>query len=357
MRTITKHFHDFERKDGTTVALELPYPMSPAMGYRELLTKTGDDRIIIGYLADDSDVADPCQEDAYMGHIYSCQRGSSTLKDYEQALGLRDGGPDLELVPEEQVVEEAIRRILADEDLKAQVLAYCDKHWPNKPDGGYINDFIKECLDSINELTPVIDVPALQLEMWRAGRKAGTIGNPYAVLLDVHEHGMVHYLVNSGGQQDFDVARCGAVWVPSAELVEYIKDRGRTYQKGYVNKVNFQDETWYEIMLWASPHNGTANSMPGGRAHPYWRSAFTALHDLDAPKLHTQRQGEMHAAEELAAQAAATYTDWCNGNCFGIVVAEYDNAGGFVGHDTCWGHIGDDDAYAALQDNFPTEEK
>lgn len=249
MRSVTKHYYDFEHKDGTTVALELTFGMSDTMAYKDVLTKTGDDRITIGYLVDDSDVENPLENDEYMGQIYDCRRHSRTLGDYEKALGLRDGGPDLDLI---------------------------DHMLPD--DADY----------------------ASRLAMWKAGREAGTVGNPYAVLLDIYEHGGVSYSVSGGGMQcQFDTAHGGAVWVPSEALKVELDERAAT----------------------------------------------------DLPSAQEK-------ALELAAQACTTYTDWCNGNCYGIVVATYDNEGNSVDEDdVCWGFIGDDNAYEALKDDyFPKEE-
>jgi hypothetical protein len=118
--------------------------------------------------------------------------------------------------------------------------------------------------------------------------------NPYAVLLDVYEHGGISYsLSGQGAQCQFDTARGGAVWVPSEELKK----------------------------------------------------------ELDL----TVADAAQVRARELAAQAAKTYTDWCNGNCYGVVVVTYDKEGTEIDHDSCWGYIGTDCAYESLQDLFPKE--
>jgi hypothetical protein len=124
------------------------------------------------------------------------------------------------------------------------------------------------------------------------GRYEGGERNPHAVLLDVYEHGGVSYSLQGAGTQcRFDTARAGAVWVPSKAL---LKDA------------------------------------PGGDADWRW-------------------------AARCAEMAAAEYTAWCNGQCYGLVIVTYDLAGEQQDCTTLWGHVGDDAAYEALQGEMPAE--
>jgi hypothetical protein len=217
MRTETKHYHDLDTPNGG-LSLELPFPMSSIMDYKALLVQITDIGVTIGYLADDEDVANPCEDDAYMGHIYTCRRFSPTLRDYEKA------------------------RALGDFD--------------------------------------------------------GETPDPFAVSLDVYEHGLVRYSVAGEGMQcRFDTARGGAVWVPSDELREELRELAS------INKE----------LVW--------------------------------PRM-----------KELAKQACETYTDWCNGDCYMAVVASYDLEGDPTDSDTCGHLIGGDSAYECLKsDYFPSE--
>lgn len=219
MRTVTTHYHDYQHKDGRTVALELPFPMSPIMAYRDVLVQTGDDRIVIGYLADDSDCDNPLENDEYMGHIYEARRNGPTLADFNQAMGIDEYGARFKA-----------------------------------PD-------------------------------------------PFAVMLDYYEHGQCQYSVAGEGMQcRFDTVKGNVVFVPSDQQ----------------------------------------------------REELVALPVDEA-------QGKVR---EYAAQACDTYTDWRNGNCFGVVVATYDTEGTPTSEDACWGFIGEDSAYASLKsDYFPKETK
>ena len=222
MRTVTHttHLYDYTHKDGTELELELPHAMSFIMDYKDVLISSENDRITIGYLADDGDCDNPLDDDCYMGHIYEARRFGPTLADFNQAMGIDEYG-----------------------------------------------------------------------QRFRAR-------DPFAVMLDYYEHGQCSYSVAGEGMQcRFDTVKGNVCWVPSDEL---------------------------RVELLALP--------------------------LD------QQQAR---CVELAKQAATTYTDWRNGNCFGVVVASYDLEGNLIEDDmTCWGFIGDDYAYASLKnDYFPQEEK
>lgn len=348
-------------KDGTEIELELPFKPDCIMDYKDMLVKETADTLTIGYLAHDDDCANPLEDCDGMGAIYECRRHGPTLADYEQALGLADGGPNLDLVDEDAVVERALTQILADADLTETALAHCNEYWDRAergydPDPDQDEDFIRNCLDSENELYPIIATDSIRLTLWQEGRAAGTIGDKHAVLLDVHEHGQVSYSVNSGGSADWDTARCGAVWVPDEYAREELLRRAPMYQKGKIEKCRGPGEAYavYE-------YRGSAIDSAHTATFSQWHEAFEKLKQA-APQdyLLPMASAERIAARELAAQAATIYTDWRNGNCFGVVVATYSLKGIDVGEmlndDACWGLIGDDYAYDSLKnDYFPKD--
>jgi hypothetical protein len=125
------------------------------------------------------------------------------------------------------------------------------------------------------------------------GRYKGEAPDPYAVLLDVYEHGGIAYSLSGTGQQcQFDTARGGAVWVPGDLLRADIE----------------------------------ASADPAARAR------------------------------ECARIDAEQYTAWRNGDCYLTVVVTYDKDGEQIDLDTCGGYYGGDSAYEALQEHFPKEE-
>jgi hypothetical protein len=115
---------------------------------------------------------------------------------------------------------------------------------------------------------------------------------PFTVMLDVYEHDGIAYSISGTGMQcPWDTAKGGAVWVPNQCCLDEI------------------------------------NAVPKAD-----RRARTV---------------------ELARQAAAIYTDWCNGNCFGIVTLIFDTkTGEMISDESCYGYIGDDDVYSVLQEEF-----
>ena len=374
MKTVTTHLYDLDTPNGG-LSLELPSKPSEIMHYKDTLVKITDTEITIGYLVDDSDCSNPLEDGDTYGHIYDCRRHSRTLRDYEQALGLSDGGPDYDQVDEDLLVKTALAQLLTGDEEQDRVLQHCLEYWDRQsqflePGERFVTDcfapptpaitdedFIRNCLDSANELEPVIDLDPIRHNLWCEGRDNGTIGNPHAVMLDVFEHGQVQYSVSGSGPQcDFDTARGGAVWVPNDVCLEEIKSRAEVYQKGYVKEVTFRGDTWYEVMLWTGAGR-SANNMPNGTAWPHWSEAYQALKALDVPRHLPLVEAERTAAQELAEQAADVFTDWCNGNCFGVVVATYDLEGNAINDDACFGFIGDDDAYSSLQNDYFPKEK
>lgn len=355
MRTITKHYYDIDTPNGG-LSLELPQPMSSIMDYRDVLVKITDEKVVLGYLVDDSDCENPLEGWDGMGHIYDCRRHSSTLRDYEDVLGLRDGGPDYDLVDEQAVVEAAQAAIFADDDLYEKARAHCLKYWGSEDDEGTLPaDFIRSCLDTANELTPVVDLDPYYHSLWCEGRLNGSIGNKHAVLLDVYEHGQVCYSVSGTGPQcRWDNAVGGAVWIPDECCVEEINRRAPAYMTGHISENRMYGKKLYMVRTWA--RFGEFDDIVH-QAFENWGDAFNYLDSLpggvyNQPLLDSEYQ----AARELAAQACSVYTDWCNGNTYGVCVATYDLEGNFIEDDAVYGFIGDDDAYSSLQhDYFPKE--
>ncbi len=343
MRTVTKHYHDIDTPNGG-LALELPIKMSESS--HEVLVHIADDVITLGYLAHDSDCANPLEEDEYMGAIYECRRHGSTLKEYEKALGLRDGGPDYSLVDEDKVVEAALAAIFLDDGLIEKALAHCETHWDRPTSATCANRFIEDCLDSVNELEPVIETDDFYFALWRQGREDGTIGAKHTVMLDVYEHGLISYCVSGQGMQcQFDTARGGAVWVPNENCLGEINFRAQAYRKGRICK---------GVKSFAVQH-GEVNGVRESAPFDTRRDAFNYLLDPALPEIYNQDEAERMAAEELAAQAADTYTDWCNGNCYLTVTATFDLEGTPIDWDCCGGYIGIDNAVECLKYEFPKD--
>lgn len=352
MKTTTRETYTIP---GTDIEVELPYKPSFIMEHKEPLIRVAEDKVIVGYLADDSNCENPLTSCDGMGAIYECRRHGDTLRDYEKALGLYDGGPDLDLVAEEAVTQAGLHLILNDPLEKEAALERCLDQYAKEGDESD-EDFLRRILDSPSELECVLDdVDRLRLALWREGRNNGTIGDKHAVLLDVYEHSGISYSLSGEGMQcQWDTARGGAVWVPDKYAREEIVRRGPVYQKGKIIQQPLKSKTQYGVRTYAS--FGFFDDV----VHPtfeHWHEAFSYLEQLDnVTYLQPLADAEHDAAREIAKSAAEEYTSWCNGDCYGVVVAIFDRYGEILDEDACWGYIGDDYAYQALQDEFPKED-
>lgn len=346
MRTHTTHHH-IVTVNGTDIELELPVTPSTCMGFLEPEVHIGKETILVAYLADDHHVPNPLDEDDFAGSIYEARRHGSTLGDYCRALGLRrdGGGPDLDLVYEDDVVAAAHKRLAEDTTLLEHAFQHCRRYFDDN--GKDELEYVTDCLDSINELTPVMDVPALQLELWKAGRAAGTIGAKHSVMLDVYEHGGISYSVSGSGMQcRFDTARGGAVWVPSEDQIEEIEKRGPVYMKGKILVNRLRSKRQVNVRTWET--FGKFDDV----VHPtfeHWHDAFNYLQGLprDGGYLQPLEDALDDAAREMARIDAEQYTHWRNGNCFAGVLAIYDLDGKLVEDEVLGGYVDDaDDALA-----------
>lgn len=105
-------------------------------------------------------------------------------------------------------------------------------------------------------------------EIWQAKWDAGLIGNPYAVLLDVYDHSGVAWSVHGGGMNcQWDTSGGAGLWIPSPDCIKQIETQFTT---------------------------------PGER----WAEAV-----------------------RMAKGACETYTDYCNGWGYAIVVEEFELVG------------------------------
>lgn len=348
MKTTTRETYTIP---GTDIEVELPYKPSFIMEHKEPLIRVAEDKVIVGYLADDSNCENPLTSCDGTGRIYECRRHSDTLRNYEEALGLYDGGPNLELVDEEAVTQAGLHLILNDPLEKEAALERCLDQYAKEGDESD-EDFLRRILDSPSELECVLDdVDRLRLALWREGRNNGTIGDKHAVLLDVYEHSGISYSLSGDGMQcQWDTARGGAVWVPDKYAREEIVRRGEVYRKGDVNELKSGK---FEVRTLRDATSYTNVTHPD---FENWHEAFAYLAGLAVTYQRDQITAEQIAAREIAKSAAEEYTSWCNGDCYGVVVAIFDRYGEILDEDACWGYIGDDYAYQALQDEFPKED-
>lgn len=133
----------------------------------------------------------------------------------------------------------------------------------------------------------------------------------------------------------------------------------RDYEKALaLGDFEGEDRNPHAVLLDVYEHSGVSYSVAGhgmqcqfdtARGGAVWVPSEALLSDLTGPDAQTR-------ALELARQACETYTDWCNGNCYGVVVLTFDLEGVLLEDDACWGYIGDDYAYASLKTDFKQKE-
>ncbi len=356
MRTETKYYH-------TVGETEFELPIKPSEGYDDFLVYENAEGLMLGYLFDDPDVQDPQEDDCMFGNIYSAHRNSGTHKEMQKALGLNsDWQPDLDLIEEEAVVERAFKVLEDSKSLVAGTVAsdwtcaaehFLD-YWTKEPEESLM-DAMKRSWDNENDLSDAgVPVDGIRQALWSEGRLNGTIGDKHAVSLDVYEHGLVSYSVSGSGTQcQWDTAKGGAVWVPSEEARAEIVRRGVVYQKGKIQKARLKNRDVYTVHSWLK--FGVLSL--ACETHDHWDEAFKALEEFEPNFIQSVYDAEYDAAKELAAQSAETYTNWCNGNCYGFCIVAYDKDANEVDSDDCGGFIGTDYAKSRLQEEFDSRKQ
>jgi len=240
--------------------------------------KLPDGGVLVVYLAYDDEPSFVLDDDG-TGKIISSSRRNGDRREYYEALGLdRDGD-----IPDEYFSEQehpALERIWNRCDrLKAQVQQ------------GDLTETLrleKVAYDQSAEWGK---------KQWEKDRKAGKIGNRFAVLLDVYSHGNEHWSVAADGQyypdEQWDVGRSAGVWVPDKSLEE---------------------------------------TLTGIAKHSYPRA--------------------MKQAAEYARQYCELYNDASSGAVFGLIVDTFDSEGTRVETDSCWGYAGWKYARQEMIDEF-----
>jgi hypothetical protein len=357
--TVTKHYQKVTLASGVEVELELPVKPDSIMEYKEYLIYEKGPKLLCSYLAHDEDAENPLDNDG-SGKVYTVQPHGGTHREMQKALGRdTDWGPDLELVNDDLIVAEAIKEVTSNADMLEIMVEHCDDNWP-RFDGESDIAFVTRCLDHPDEFYELLNLDTIKRKLWDKGREEGTIGNKYAQSLDVYEHGLVQYSLSGKGPQcRWDTSSGGALWVPDKEAGEEIKSRGPVYQKGKIITLMLRGKNLYCIRTYEAFGEFDKIIYP---TFEHWFEAYKYLEDLESVTyLQPLADAEDDAAREIAKSAAEQYTDWCNGNCFCIVKAEYevlhDAEDGMIldasdEYDCCGGYVGADDAYDTLKEEF-----
>lgn len=347
--------------------LDLPFEASSIMNYHDAAIVSVGDKLIVGYLADDDDCANPLEDCDGMGKIYSAHRHSSTHREMQEALAFdTDWHPDLDLVDDHKARLRTVWIEMAMNSL--EFINWADKNAgarASKTDAYYKRRAAKLWAETDGEYNYRADsVQDFELwddvrtKVWNELREEGVIGEKDAVLLDCYEHSGQHWSLSGGGMQcRFDTARGAGVWVPDDSAREEIDRRAKVYAFGRIvpnGKWTLKSGKRRYFAILDDAYGSTESE-----AFKEWHEAFAWLEAM-AKKLKLSRRkaerttqegrGRERAARELAQSALDEYNAWLAGNCYGVVAATFKKVASandepeyqFVESDECWGYIGDD---------------
>lgn len=351
--------------------LDLPFEASPAMDYADPIMHIQGDKLIVGYLSDDTDCMNPLEDCDGNGSILSAHRFSSTHEEMQDALGLdRDWEPDVDLVDEhlERLKPKWIHFASTSDQFRewanetagptasfsdAYYLRRARKYW-SITDGEFIYGE-----NNIDDFEFTFDV---RLELWKELRAERAIGNPDVVLLDCYEHGNQHWSVSGEGMQcRWDTSSGAGVWIPDDCAKEVIESRAKVYAFGCIESARVQPFPNQQYIAVLDEEFGRQRSEPFN----CWSDAFNWLekkaNTLLLPKGKAASRactfiGRERAAVELARESLDLYNEWLLGSTYGIVEAQYDIVKEddditfeFIESEECWGFIGSDHAMAELK--------
>lgn len=280
--------------------VELELSSTPS-DYLDQHIHTDGEWVLVGYCTDDNDGSceNPLDCDCYGEiHHHPRSRYGSRDSDYYDAVGCDSyGDPRLDLIFDNHF-QEAFKRWHAKlvdtrgvEWLRDELRQEYD-HEEGESDEQFVHDALYQDTNEYANWENVAyadDMRDVLEQMF--GEPEFFPGDIDAVLLDRYEHGLCSYSVSGGGMQcRWDTSRGEAVWIPNEYLrseLEKIADPSERYKQ----------------------------------------------------------------AEKYAQQACDVYTDWCNGNIYGVCVDVF-YKGELHTDDACWGYIGSDHAEESLTDQM-----
>jgi len=303
-------------------------------------------QVFAAFLALDVGAENPLEAGDGNGSIFEGRRHHPTLGDMAKALGMdRDGYRDFAnanvvrlsaemaidaLMNDRQFVDMAKGSFELDDESAVRAKVWDDYLDPETYHRSWLErDFPAT---KVNENT--FDDAA-----WEKARIDGLVGNPFAVSLDVYQHGLVMYSVSGEGPScQFDTARGGAVWIPDASLERDLWEIALAQFKVKIVEKHSR-------YAWVTSDNGTDNA--GGSKKQYSQvepAVFTVfIDDAKGAEFATFTEAKDNAigalgagydaakaiaatrdkAREYAAQAAVDYTNWSNGECYRLVIEEW----------------------------------
>lgn len=214
-------------------------------------------------------------------------------------------------------------------------------------------DLTEEWRDKLDPLYCLIDESEAE-SAWERAVEAGTIGNPLAQMIDIYEHGGVAYSLSGEGYRcRWDTSVGGAVWVPDAAAEENIRYNvlsklgvGQVKHFGAVGSQENPCHACYTLddgKTWIGDDQGWN-----------WSKAMAAMLDASNSKPEATVLSRLMAEEarRYARGVIQSYSEWRNGEVYGVVVYVIDRETGQRIEDLddeVWGHIGSSYAEETLE--------
>ena len=320
MKTCTTQYETFTTTDGEELELELPVRVESWEDPDVQIVETPH-YVILGYLAHDNDCENPLESCDAIGEIHHHPRSRYGSRDseYYDILGCDSYGDPridedkVQAMWRDKVLALPEERFVPPEEFEEELFEPCPIYSSRGEPEPYWKHFQLRLAD---EAAGDYDVEMMARYAWRrmdvSEELINTLieqvtkhiewdwdevqnvcherGDIDAVLLDRYEHGLCRYSVHSNGGCPWDTSHGEAVWIPDKYLREELE------------KITDHEAHWKQAVEWAE-------------------------------------------------QACESYTDWCNGNCYGHVIGVYDKVDGeLVEEDSCWGYVGDEGAKESLKE-------
>ena len=344
---------------------ELDFPVAPSfvMDFEDFIVKQEGNTLKVGYLADDLDGEDPMVCCDGQGHLFTAHRHARDEHPHmQEALALdADWQPDLELLSNGGPAEDAFRKEwIRQASIRAEFCVWAEStgrktesttaylkrrataFWKQQSAGGSVSG--KDLWDFSFSLEVATDV-------WSDLVARGVIGNRDAVSLDCYEHsGTLWSISGTHNSCHWDTARRAGVWVPDELALDNINHNESIYAFGNIEdmgrgkgwKVTTGESVEPEFATWADAWT--------------WLVKFASGKTATAAMLETGRD---RARTALCQNVLDEYNAYLAGECYGIVVATFENVGTEDDpewetgvSDEVWGYIGTDWAVQALNAEF-----
>lgn len=337
----------------------------------------------------DSEHLNPCEEGAANGNIYhgSTRRGDAEEQgSFYEALGFDgDGNKDFAC---QSVRDRLVKRVMkgigndlgvfsrlihrlraTGHEVSKASLAKVVEFAINQEGPLYALDYLADTLYGVpywnrldgklqDNLEPLADLfTESQVEAcWNEAYSAGEIGNPFAVELDIYEHGGVAYSVSGTGMQcRWDTSRGGAVWVPDADALDNIKS-------SVLSELGIGEVKWFGACGSETDPLNARYSLDGenwiGEGMGWkWRDALDQMIKASSARVSPEKLKSLMQAEAVryCKSVLEDYNNWANGYAYGVVMYVIDRETGErieADNDECWGYLGSQYAEDELESSM-----